>query len=114
MKLKIISDGTRKGTYIIPLGEGDIENVLGVSWSMMEGDTTAVATITVADVQVEVQGETATPTVVTCPNCSHRVESTVQEMGRYEDYRNGNTRWKCGKCGRLANAEDWFTTEDMN
>lgn len=114
MKLKIISDGTREGTYIIPMGEGDLEDVLGITWSMMEGDALATVTLTLGDVQVEVTGQTNTPTVVTCPHCNHRIETTVKNVGRYEEYKGTNTRWKCGRCGKRGFAEDWFFTDDMN
>lgn len=114
MKLKIISDGTREGTYIIPLGKGELENVMSIAWSIKEGQMNATATITVSDVQVEVQGEVNEPTVITCPNCQNRVETTVQEVGRHNEYKGTSVRWKCGKCCKLGYAEDWFFYEDMN
>lgn len=66
MKLKIISDGTPKGTKVINPETGEVlSNVVMVNWSYMVGDSKPRAMIEIDDVESELF---TTPKVVKSDN----------------------------------------------
>lgn len=115
MRLKIISDGTAKGTWVVSLDGKPIEDITSVTWSI-SGNGESRATVELTNVPVELVGETAedTQSLLTCPICDTRTLQSTKAFGRLSDHKGTNTMWLCGTCKKRSYAEDWFSTEGMN
>ena len=59
MRVKIISDGTVHGTRVVDADNPErvIEGVVAVDWQLAVCDSTAIVTLCLDDVDIEVEGE---------------------------------------------------------
>ena len=112
-RLRIISDGTTDGTWVLDDDGNSIENVTAIHWQLT--GNTVTATLTIADAEAElVIDESPKTTLISCPRCETKFEMPTKDIGRRADVIEKPIRWKCAKCGKYSLAEDWFDVSGMN
>jgi hypothetical protein len=116
VKLRIVSDGTAEGTQVVDETGRVLEGLASVTWQL-HPDKTVTATLVVReaamDLSAEVEEQPVTRVIV-CPICGVKLEADASKVKGKAEYQSSGVRWKCGACGKLTHAEDWFDTSEMN
>lgn len=112
MKLRVLSDGTSSGTYVLDEKNNVIDDVTAVTWTCSAGKQ-ATVTLTLVGTQVDVTGEKAEapkPDVVEviCPACRVRVYLAATDVKAEDKNPGTENKWKCATCQEWNPSHKWF------